>query len=101
MWIEFDQWLLHFQDKVKLGKQRISFIGTSLGVPVVKTSPSSTGAASSIPGQGAKLSYASRSKSPKHKMKLYYNKFSKDLENGLHQNKIFKKIFLKDFLYNW
>ena len=37
------------------------------GSPVVKTSPSNAGSASSIPGQGAKMPHASQPKKPKHK----------------------------------
>ena len=37
------------------------------GRPVVKTSPSSAGAAGSVPGRRAKILHASQLKKPKHK----------------------------------
>ena len=37
------------------------------GGPVVKTLPSTSGSAGSIPGQGAKLLHASQPRKPKHK----------------------------------
>ena len=59
------------------------------GGPVVKTSPSNAGGASSIPGRGAKIPHATQ---PKHqnikkKQKQYCNKFNKDFKNGPHQKK--------------
>ena len=48
------------------------------GGPVVKTSPSNAGGASLIPGQGAKIPYASRPKNQNIKQKQYRNKFNKD-----------------------
>ena len=55
------------------------------GGPVVKTSPSNTGGAGSIPGWGAKIPHASRPKNQKQKQ--YCNKFNKDFKNGPHQKK--------------
>ena len=54
------------------------------GGPVVKTSPSNTGAVGSIPGWGVKISHASQGKKPNNK---YCNKFSKDFKNGPCQKK--------------
>ena len=45
---------------------------------MVKTSPSNAGGASLIPGQGAKIPYASRPKNQNIKQKQYRNKFNKD-----------------------
>ena len=60
------------------------------GGPVVKTSPSNTGAVGSIPGWGAKISHASQGKKTNNK---YCNKFSKDFKNSPCQKK--KKRELK------
>ena len=49
---------------------------------MVKTSPSNAGGASSIPGQGAKMSQGQENKT---KQKQYYNKFNKDLKKAPHQ----------------
>ena len=49
------------------------------GGPVVKTSPSNTGAVGSIPDWGAKISHASQWKKPNSKC---CNKFSKEFKNG-------------------
>ena len=57
------------------------------GSPVVKNSPSNAVGAGLIPGQGAKIPYASRPKSQKKKQKEYCNKFNKDFKNGPHQKK--------------
>ena len=51
------------------------------GRPVVKTSPSNTGGAGSIPGQGAKIPHALRMKDQNINQKQYCNKFNKDLKN--------------------
>ena len=61
--------------------------------PVVKSSPSNAGGASSIPGRGAKIPHASRPKNQNIKQRQYCNKFSEDLKNGPHQKnlKIFKE----------
>ena len=56
---------------------------------MVKTSSSNAEGAGSIPGQGAKIPYASRPKNQNIKQKQYCNKFNKHFKNGLHQ-KIFK-----------
>ena len=53
--------------------------------PLVKTSLSSSGGVGLIPGQGAKILHASRSKSQNKKQKPYCNKFNKDFKNGPHQ----------------
>ena len=58
---------------------------------MVKTLPSNSGSASSIPSLGAKILHALKPKSQSIKQKQYYNKFDKDfLKNGPHQRKIFK-----------
>ena len=49
------------------------------GGPVVKTSPSNAGVGS-IPGQGAKIPYASGPKNQNTNQKQYCNKFNKDLK---------------------
>lgn len=50
------------------------------GGPVIKTSPSSAG--------GTHVSQPKKKKRKKHKVETqYYNKFSRDLKNGLHQKK--------------
>ena len=54
------------------------------GIPVVKTSPPNTGGVSLIPGQGAKILYASGPKSQNIKQKQYRDKF-KGLKTGPHQ----------------
>ena len=61
------------------------------GSPMLKTSPSNAGGASSIPGQAAKIPHALRPKSQNIKQKQYCNKFSKDFKNGPHQKKPLKK----------
>ena len=48
------------------------------GSPVVKTSPSSTGSVSSVPGQGVETPLALQPKKQNKKQKQYCNKFSKD-----------------------
>ena len=55
---------------------------------MVKTSPSNTGGTGLIPGQGAKIPYAS---AIKPKQKQYCNKFNKDFKNGPHKKKNLKK----------
>ena len=57
------------------------------GSPVVQTSPSNTGGAGSIPGQGARIPHASWPKHQNIKQKQYCNKFTKDFKNGPHQKK--------------
>jgi len=47
------------------------------GGPVVKTPPSDTGAADSIPGQGSKLPHALGPEIQNIKQKPYCNKFNK------------------------
>ena len=58
---------------------------------MVKNSPSNAVGAGLIPGQGAKIPYASRPKSQNIKQKEYCNKFNKDFKNGPHQKKKKKK----------
>ena len=55
--------------------------------PLVKTLLPSARSVGLIPGQGAKILHASRSKSQNKKQKPYCNKFNKDFKNGPHQNK--------------
>ena len=57
------------------------------GSPVLQTSLSNAGGASSIPGQGAKIPRASQSKNQNIKQKQHCNK---DFKIGLHKKKIFK-----------
>ena len=54
---------------------------------MVKTLPSNTGGASSIPGQGAKIPHTSRPKNKTIKQKQYCNKLNKDFKNGPDQKK--------------
>ena len=54
--------------------------GTSLGSPVVKTSPFSVDGEGLIPGWGAKIAYVSLSKNQTIQWKKYCNKFNKDLK---------------------
>ena len=55
-------------------------MGDFPGGPGVKTSPSNTGHAGSIPGWGAKISHASESKNQNIKQKQYCNKFNEDFK---------------------
>ena len=57
------------------------------GGPVVKTLPSSSGSAGSIPGQGSKIPHASWPKNQNIKQKKYCYKFNKDPKNGPHLKK--------------
>ena len=57
------------------------------GDPVVKTSPSNAGGASSIPGQEAKIPHDWQPKNQNIKQKQYCNKFNKDFNNCSHQKK--------------
>ena len=61
--------------------------------PVVKTLPSNTGGASSIPGGGAKMPHVSQPINQNVKEKQYCNKFNKDFKNGSSQKKYFKNIY--------
>ena len=61
------------------------------GSPVVKTSLSHAGGTDAIPGWGAKIPHASQPKNQNIKQKQYCNKFNRDLKNGPHQKKSFKK----------
>ena len=58
--------------------------------PVVKTSPSNTGGAGSIPGWGAKIPHASWPENQNVEQKQYCNKFNKDFKNGPHQKNLKK-----------
>ena len=49
--------------------------GNFSGGPVVKTLPSNARGVGSIPGQGAKIPYASQPNNQNGKQKSYYNKF--------------------------
>ena len=62
-------------------------MGDFPGSPVLKTSPSNAGGAGLIPGWGAKIPHASRTKNQNIKQKQYCNKFNKDFKNGPHQKK--------------
>ena len=58
---------------------------------MVKTLPSNSGSASSIPSRGAKILHALKPKNQSIKQKQYYDEFDKDfLKNGPHQRKVFK-----------
>ena len=59
------------------------------GGPVVKTSPSNAGGASSISCWGVKIPHASQPKNQNIKEKQYCNKLNKDFKNGPHQKKNF------------
>ena len=59
--------------------------------PVVKTSPSSVGGMSSIPGWEAKIPHALRPENQTIMQKQYCNKFNQDFKNGPHQKKSKKK----------
>ena len=54
---------------------------------MVKTSPSNSGRASFISGQGAKIPHASQPKNQNIEWKQHCNKFNKDFKNNPHQNK--------------
>ena len=54
------------------------------GGPVVKTLPSNAEGASSIPGWGAEIQHASRTKNQNMKQRQYCNKFTQDFKNGPH-----------------
>ena len=58
---------------------------------MVKTSPSNAGGTGSIPGQGAKIPYASQPKNQNIKQKQYCNKINKNFKNCPHQKKSLKK----------
>ena len=58
-----------------------AFSRNSPGGPVVMTLPSNEGDEGSNPGQGTKISEASRPKKQNIKQKQYYNKFKKDFKN--------------------
>ena len=62
-----------------------AFSRNSPGGPVVMTLPSNEGDEGSNPGQGTKISEASRPKKQNIKQKQYYNKFKKDFKNCPHQ----------------
>ena len=62
-------------------------LGTSLTSLTDKTLPSNAEGAGSIPGQGAKITYASWSKCQNIKQKQYCSKFNKDFKNGPHQKR--------------
>ena len=51
------------------------------GGPAIKTSPSSAGSESSIPGWGTKILHAMWPKKQNIKGKQYYKKFNKDFKN--------------------
>ena len=57
------------------------------GGPGVKTLPSNAGGMGSTPGQGAKISHASRLKKSKHKTETVLWQSQKDFKNGPHKKK--------------
>jgi len=64
-------------------------LGDFPGCPEVKTLPSNTGVAGSIPGQGAKILDALPLKNQNTKQKQYCNKFNKDFKSGHIKKKCF------------
>ena len=89
---------LHFREIAsKLIRIKIYIFRDLPGSPVVETSPSNAGGASSIPGWGAKIPHAWRPKNQNIKQKQYCNKFNKDFKNGPHQKK--KKTLKKVPVY--
>ena len=58
------------------------------GGPVVKTSPSTAGSSSLIPGQGAKIPHASQLKNQNLKLKQYYTNSIRTL----------KLVYIKKYL---
>ena len=69
--------------------------GTFPSGPVVKTSPSNSGAGGSIPGKGLGSHIPCSQKIPSKKQKInqnqYCKKFNKNFKNGPHKKKILKK----------
>ena len=65
---------------------------------MVKTSPSTAGDSSSIPGQGVKIPHALRRKNQNVKQKQYCNKFNKDYKNAHIKNSL--KIIFKNHTCN-
>ena len=64
----------------------INWVGRDVsGSPVVKTSPSSAGGVTSIPGQRAKITPALWPINQNRRQKRYCNKFNKGFKNGAHQ----------------
>ena len=58
---------------------------------MVKILPFDVGAEGSIPGEGAKIPYASQPKKIKTKQKQYCNKFNTDFLKMAHNKKFLKK----------
>ena len=71
---------IHLKHPIK----KISLIRDLPGSPVVKTSLSSAGGASSIPGREAKIPYALWPKNRNMKQKQYCNKLNKGFKSGPH-----------------
>lgn len=71
------------------------------GGPRVKTSPSSTGGVSSVPGQGARIPPALQPKTQNVKQKQYRNKFNTDFENGPHEKNLKQtnKTYINNLLH--
>ena len=62
-------------------------VGAFPGGPVVQTLPSKAEGERSIPGQGARITHASRPKNQNVKQKQSFHKFNED-ENGLQKNSL-------------
>ena len=62
-------------------KEKNFRLGNFPGGPAIKTSPSSAGSESSIPGWGTKILHAMWPKKQNIKGKQYYKKFNKDFKN--------------------
>ena len=75
-------------------KEYKTLLGDFPGGPVVKTSPSNAGGVGLIPGQGAKISHASRPENQNIKQKQYCNKFNK----GFILHFLIKKIRISSYL---
>ena len=65
------------------------------GSPVVKTLPSNTWAAGSIPGQGARIPHALQPKNQDIKQKQYCNKFNKDVKKNVLNTLYFNPSYMQ------
>ena len=81
-----------------LKKKKKDLEGTSLGGPVVKTSPFNAGDAGLIPGQGAKIPHASWRKNQNIKQKQFCNIVNKHLKKKKSTKKIPQKSGNKQIL---
>ena len=67
---------------------KLNHFGDFPGSPVATHSSSNAVHASSMPGQGAKMSHDLRPENQNRKYKQYCNKFNKGFKNSPHQKKI-------------